>query len=106
MRRRQSISGLMDEAASSEIQEKIRQAIVSNGSGAIEAHDIRTRSTGQAVFIEFHLVVPGEMTVSDAHDICDRLESELQHKIKGADVVIHLEPEDKAKGQAADVIDF
>ena len=100
----QSVSGLMDEAAPADIQESIRDAIAKKGHGAIEAHDIRTRSTGRVVFIEFHLVVPGEMTVADAHDICDRLEDELESKIKGSDVVIHLEPEEKAKKHAEDVI--
>lgn len=93
----QSVSALMDEAAPDDMQERIRAAIARSGDGAIEAHDVRTRHAGRAVFIEFHLVVPGEMTVADAHDICDRLEAELEAEIEGSDVVIHLEPDHKAK---------
>ncbi len=102
----QSVSALMDEAAPDDIQERIRSAIARSGGGAIEAHDVRTRQAGRVTFIEFHLVVPGEMSVSDAHDICDRLEAELEAKIEGSDVIIHIEPEEKAKKEAKGVIGF
>ncbi len=98
----QSVSALMDEAAPDDMQERIREAIARSGTGAIEAHDIRTRHAGRATFIEFHLVVPGEMTVADAHEICDRLEAELEAEIEGSDVIIHIEPEYKAKHSEAD----
>ena len=40
---------------------------------------------------------PGGMSVADAHDICDRLESALQSEVEDAWVTIHVEPENKAK---------
>ena len=92
-----SMSALLDEAASPEIEHRIRQVIEANGSGALEAHDIRTRQAGRALFIEFHLIVPGTMTVEEAHAICDRLENAIETAIEGSEVVIHVEPEDKAK---------
>jgi cation diffusion facilitator family transporter len=95
-----SMSGLMDEAASPEIQARIRAQIAANGGGALQAHDIRTRHAGRVTFIEFHLVVPGTMTVADAHAICDRLEDALRTGIAGAQVTIHVEPEEKAKAGA------
>lgn len=100
----QSVSALMDEAAPEETQARIRAAIARSGVGAIEAHDIRTRHAGRTVFIEFHLVVPGEMTVADAHDICDRLEEEIEAEIEGSEVIIHIEPDDKAKKHAKGVV--
>ncbi|WP_291174296.1 cation diffusion facilitator family transporter [Hyphomicrobium sp.] len=99
-----SMSGLLDEAADGEIQARIREAIRQSGGGALEAHDVRTRQAGRAVFIEFHLVVPGTMTVHAAHDICDRLETALKSEIEGAQVVIHVEPEHKAKDHAKGTI--
>ena len=48
-------------------------------------------------FIDFHLVVPGSMSVTDAHDICDRLERALKAKVEDALITIHVEPDDKAK---------
>jgi divalent metal cation (Fe/Co/Zn/Cd) transporter len=47
--------------------------------------------------VEFHLVVPGGMSVTDAHDICDRLENAVESEVEDARVTIHVEPEDKAK---------
>lgn len=93
----QSMSRLLDQAASPEIEQRIREVIEANGSGALEAHDIRTRQAGRALFIEFHLIVPGSMTVEAAHEICDRLEDAIESAIEGSEVVIHVEPEYKAK---------
>ena len=48
-------------------------------------------------FIEFHLVVPGEMSVAESHEICDRIEHALEKELPEARVNIHVEPEQKAK---------
>lgn len=92
-----SFGGLMDEAAAPEELDEIRAIIGREGEGALEAHDLRTRHSGPATFIEFHLVVPGEMQVDHAHDICDRIEAGLRKAFSGAIITIHVEPENKAK---------
>ena len=56
----ESVSGLMDEAVTAEVARRIREVIAANAEGAIEAHDVKTRTAGRVTFIEFHLVVPGE----------------------------------------------
>lgn len=96
----QSMSSLLDQAASPQIEQQIRNAIAANGQGAMQAHDIRTRAAGRALFIEFHLVVPGAMSVAEAHVICDRIEDAVEAEIEGSQVVIHVEPDHKAKGEA------
>lgn len=101
---RDSVNGLMDQAASPEMIARIRALISTHGEGALEAHDVRTRHAGSATFIDFHLVVPGEMTVKESHAICDRLEDAIETEIEGAVVVIHVEPGDKAKGRGVPVI--
>src|SRR5262245_22887084 len=93
----QAAGGLMDEAATGNILAEIRAVIAANAGSAIEAHDLRTRVAGRATFIEFHLVVPGAMTVSAAHAICDRMEAALKKTVEGAEIVIHVEPEGEAK---------
>jgi divalent metal cation (Fe/Co/Zn/Cd) transporter len=98
------MSGLLDEAADGDIEARIRAAIKRSGNGALEAHDVRTRQAGRAIFIEFHLVVPGSMTVHAAHEICDRLEAEIEAEIEGSEVVIHVEPEHKAKDHSKGTI--
>ncbi len=96
-----SMSSLLDEAASPEDQAEIRAAIRESGSGAIQAHDIRTRHAGRVTFIEFHLVVPGEMSVLESHEICDRIEASVKTRIPGSQIVIHVEPDYKAKSAGA-----
>jgi cation diffusion facilitator family transporter len=92
-----SIGGLMDEALPEATLARVREIIAVNAEGAIEAHDLRTRHAGRMTFIDFHLVVPGRMSVTDAHDICDRLERELKADVKDALITIHVEPDNKAK---------
>ncbi len=99
-----SVSGLMDESATAEIMAGIRRAIAANADGALQVHDLRTRTAGPATFIEFHLVVPGHMTVAYAHDICDRIEAALHAQIQDAQILIHVEPEEEAKTKGAIVI--
>jgi cation diffusion facilitator family transporter len=94
---RKSIGGLMDEAVPEDVMDCIRETISANADGAIEAHDVRTRRAGRMTFIDFHLVVPGDMNVQTSHDICDRIEDALKKAVKGAKVTIHVEPEEKAK---------
>jgi cation diffusion facilitator family transporter len=94
---RQSIGGLMDVAVPPQTQKVIREIIAGNADGAIEAHDIRTRQAGKMTFIDFHLVVPGAMSVDAAHAICDRIEARLREAVKDALITIHVEPEEKAK---------
>lgn len=91
-----SASGLMDESVPEEEMAAIKRVIAARGEGAVEAHDIRTRHAGQARFVEFHLVVPGEMSVDDAHGICDRIEAGLRSELPDTRITIHVEPEHKA----------
>jgi cation diffusion facilitator family transporter len=94
---RESVGGLMDVAVSPDTQKVIRDVIANNAEGAIEAHDIRTRQAGKLVFIDFHLVVPGTMSVDEAHTICDCIEARLKQVVSDAQITIHVEPEAKAK---------
>jgi cation diffusion facilitator family transporter len=101
---RQSMGGLMDEAVSEETMARLKHLIATHAEGALEAHDVRTRHAGPVTFIEFHLVVPGQMTVADAHCICDRLEAAIKAEETDALVTIHVEPEEKAKYEGVVVI--
>ncbi len=94
---RSSIGALMDEAVDDATLERLKATISAHGEGSLEAHDVKTRRAGRATFVEFHLVVPADMTVGDAHAICDRLEDAVERAIEGARVTIHVEPEAKAK---------
>jgi divalent metal cation (Fe/Co/Zn/Cd) transporter len=53
--------------------------------GAMQAHDLRTRHAGAAIFIDFHLVVPGGTTVFQSHEICDQIEESLKNHLGHVD---------------------
>jgi cation diffusion facilitator family transporter len=101
----ESLSGLMDEAVPEATLRRIHAAISAAAEGAVEAHDLRTRHAGRVTFIDFHLIVPGETTVRDAHEICDRVEASLMAAVPDARVSIHVEPEHKAKHTGIVVMD-
>ncbi|MCA3358483.1 MAG: cation transporter [Roseomonas sp.] len=101
---RESVGGLMDEAVPPATMERIRRIVAEQASGAIEAHDLRSRHAGRHTFLEFHLVVPGDMRVIESHEICDRIEAALKAELEGAIITIHVEPEGKAKQQGVPVL--
>ena len=57
-------------------------------------HALRTRKAGARRFIEFHLLVPGETSVSESHVLCDRIEEALTGQLAKASVTIHVEPQE------------
>ncbi len=92
-----ALSALLDRAPPPEMVERIRHLVATHAAGAIEAHDMRIREAGQSRFLEFHLVVPGGMTVAESHAICDRIEAALRREMAGVIITIHVEPDNKAK---------
>ena len=56
-------------------------------------HDLRTRTSGSNHFVQFHVWVPGDWTVRDAHDRLDQVEEALQARFPGTEILIHLDPE-------------
>ena len=100
-----SLSSLLDEAVPDATLALIRETISSEAAGALEAHDLRTRQAGRMTFIDFHLIVPGEMTVQEAHRVCDQVEGALRVAVPDVSVTIHVEPEHKAKHSGIVVVD-
>ena len=94
---RASVGGLMDAAPAESVVTTMRELVAHHAEGAIEAHDLRMRYAGRLTYLEFHLVVPGDMRVAEAHAICDRVEAALKAAVDGLVITIHVEPEGKAK---------
>ncbi len=92
-----SVGGLMDMAPDAAVVRRIESVIAANGAGSLEMHDLRARSAGRLIFLDFHLVVPGAMSVSESHAICDRIEAALKAEMDHLAITIHVEPEEKAK---------
>ena len=91
---RRSVEGLMDTALSPREISKTEQLIQAELPPGASFHALRTRKAGARRFIEFHLLVPGETSVSESHALCDRIEEALTGHLAKASVTIHVEPQD------------
>ena len=56
-------------------------------------HDLRTRTSGTHYFAQFHVWVPAQWTVRQAHDRLDAVEEALQRRFPGTEILIHVDPE-------------
>lgn len=55
-------------------------------------HDLRTRTSGNRDFVQFHVDLPGSMTVGQAHDIIERVEKDLCRRFPAMELLIHIDP--------------
>ena len=88
----ESVAQLMDR----EWPEDERQAFLAAARGYPELqglHDLRTRKSGTLRFVQFHVWVPADWTVQEAHDRLDAVEEELQQRFPGTEILIHVDPE-------------
>ncbi len=86
-----SVRALLDESLPEADLNRIRAVIQAEGGDQITLGDLRTRHAGAAIFIEFHLSLPGHMTVAAAHHTTERISRALQSAVSGARVTIHIE---------------
>jgi len=56
-------------------------------------HDLRTRTSGNRDFVQFHVWVDPQMTVAGAHDVMDSIEAKIQGEFPGVEILIHPDPE-------------
>lgn len=56
-------------------------------------HKLRTRKSGPYREIDYHLIVPGDISVEEAHEIAERIEDEMRRRYPGTHVVTHIEPD-------------
>lgn len=56
-------------------------------------HDLRTRTSGMHDFVQFHVGLPPDMTVREAHDVVERVENALREAFPDTEVLIHIDPE-------------
>lgn len=88
---REALNVLMDRELPEGERDRIADLVRSHPE-ALGMHDLRTRSTGTGIFIELHLELDAGLTLAQAHDIADRVESSLREAFAGAEVLIHQEP--------------
>ena len=89
---RRSLFDLSDHSIPEADEQRIKEIICQHSSIYAGFHDLRTRRSGPEIFIEFHLVVPGDISVTASHDLTDHLESDLNTEYPRATITIHVEP--------------
>ncbi|TSA23877.1 MAG: cation transporter [Bacteroidetes bacterium] len=88
---RKTYGPLLDTALPEEDVRTIEGSIRMLCQGKIDFHDLRTRKAGNYRYVDFHLNVPRDMTVKEAHDLCDQIEQRIKKLFDFTEVTIHVE---------------
>ncbi len=82
---------LLDRELPAEEQQKILDIALSHPF-VIEVHDLRTRQSGQTRFIQFHVVLDGNISLFKAHDLSDQVHHSIEEAFPDTDIFIHQDP--------------
>jgi len=93
---RGAIGVLMDEELPSETTQHMYQ-LATSVPGVLGAHDLRTRVSGTRWFVQLHLELPGEMSLSEAHKHCVAVEQAIHEHYPRAEVLVHADPPEVLK---------
>lgn len=85
-----TVQALLDVAPSG-IEEKIKSA-VQVLPGVTDCHNVRVRYSGPQLFVDIHVLVDGNQTLKEAHNLTEEIERTIQNLVPNADVTVHPEP--------------
>lgn len=86
---------ILDSNLETESLDKIKSVMARYTTDRVSYHALKTRKSGYMKYIEFHLLVPGNMCVKKAHDLSEVIEKDIEAALKNTDVIIHIEPFDE-----------
>ncbi len=89
---RQSVGGLMDSSLPPDEEDAIRGVLDAHREEIVDYHALRARRVGTDRFIDLHLVLHRDLSVGQAHALCDHLEEHIRQVLPGTDITIHVEP--------------
>ncbi len=99
----ESIQLLLDRELSEEIQQSIKELVLSDKD--VDAiHELKTRESGHTKFIQLHIEMDGQMKLSEAHVISDRIMASLEKEFPSAEILIHQDPHNDAPDQQERII--
>jgi cation diffusion facilitator family transporter len=101
---RRSTAGLMDVTLPSEEVGVIQSAINRVAGAETPYHALRTRKSGSRRFIDFHLLLPGQTTVQESHDLISEIEAAIEQDLPHTYVTIHVEPREDASSWDGDIV--
>jgi cation diffusion facilitator family transporter len=90
-----SFGGLVDVKLPEAEENVIKDTIKEHVGRIADFHALRTRKAGRQRYIDLHLVVPKDISVEEAHQMCDRIEQDIENRLANTDVTIHVEPCDE-----------
>jgi cation diffusion facilitator family transporter len=85
-----TVQALLDVAPSG-IEGKIVSA-VEVLPGVTDCHNVRVRYSGPQLFVDIHVLVDGNQTLKEAHNLTEEIERTIQNLVPNADVTVHPEP--------------
>jgi len=89
---------LVDEALPDAEMGIIREEIRAFGPrGVAGFHKLRTRRAGAQRYVDLHVQFRAGTTLEDAHATAHAMQDAIRTRLRGADVLIHLEPEDRVQ---------
>ncbi|MFB0700689.1 cation diffusion facilitator family transporter [Pseudomonas protegens] len=97
---RESFSVLMDQELPPDVSQHMLE-LACSVPGVLGAHDLRTRISGSHWFVQLHLELPGELTLSVAHGISDQAADAIQKAYPRAEVLVHADPQEVVKAARA-----
>jgi cation diffusion facilitator family transporter len=90
---RRSVSGLLDAAIpQSDLDEITKIFAEYSRRHGVSFHAFRTRQAAARRFISFHLLVPDQWPVAQAHRLSEEIEERIRELVEGAAVFTHIEP--------------
>jgi cation diffusion facilitator family transporter len=93
---------LMDTIAPPEKMTQIREIII-GVEGARRFHELRTRKVGGDLFVDVHILVAPDITVSEAHNIAETVREKLKQEADVTDALVHIDAEDDIHYKVVDV---
>ncbi|RMV06540.1 Cation efflux protein [Pseudomonas savastanoi] len=93
---RETVSVLMDEELPADVSTRML-ALACDVPGVLGAHDLRTRISGNHWFVQLHLELPGTLTLSVAHALCDKVADAIHEQFPKAEVLVHADPQEVVK---------
>ena len=89
---KKSFGELVDVRLPREEEEVIIASITEHSNQLVGFHEVRTRRAGNQRFIDLHLMMPRDVSLEEAHRMCDHLEEDIKNKLANSSVTIHVEP--------------
>jgi cation diffusion facilitator family transporter len=84
---------LLDVALPPEEEAAIKEALMLvSPQGIVNFHQLRTRKAGAERYVDMHLVVPRDLTIAQVHELCDRIEKEIEERLPHVHILVHAEP--------------